>query len=673
MKILSYSLVLALFMGISPLSLNAETWYISNKGADTNKGDKTHPFKTISKGAELAQAGDTVFVLAGIYRERVAPARSGTANSPIVYMGEPGKQVFIKGSDVYDKKWSKIAKNIFSADLNRMQFSDDVYWDDSNPFKVGSSVTPYFREFEKNVPGNGYTLGQVFIDGQAYMQTPLKKEMEALSGSWWYDAAKNSVLIHFKPGHSTGNLTELTTRRRIFAPHSKGLGYIHVSGFIMEHCGNQFPLDFWAVKENAQAGALGLRCGHHWIVKNNTVRYAANIGIDCGIFGYMNERNDQADTNGEMSTGNIFENNYLIDNGCAGITGCGSGNMIVRGNVVMYNDNQLYGFGIFEQAGIKFHACKDALISDNYVANNFTYGIWLDNEFPQARVSRNTIVENGRAGVFIEMSDYDFGSVLVDHNVIMDNKENQIYMHDASGAMYVNNLIAGTKLCERIEPPLAPGAGVVKRGEQFGQGVFIRQMTERTRSYHNAFYNNIFCNNDKTIDVVYPLGKGGEQRFLGNLYDSDERMMCINITDRKKAPSPLNKEAFKIRMAEELKTELSSLNFYEYSDDTKRVALTLAEWQKFWLLHSMHNDNDAQIMEGLSAKYLPATQSVQLVLSGQTDKRINTRWNTNYKQIYKLKEDSAYPGPFENLKTGSNTYSVYQGLPPVKSGQLPNF
>ncbi|GHU61161.1 hypothetical protein FACS1894160_4110 [Bacteroidia bacterium] len=670
-----------------PFSLCAKTWYVSNSGNDNYSGNKNQPFKTLSKGAEMAQAGDTVFVLAGVYRERVSPPRGGVAGKPIVYLGEPGKQVFIKGSDVYVKPWKRVhaESNIFSADLNQMQFTDDCYWDNANPFKVASSAAPYFRDndfitasegykskdrdYTPNIPGRGYTLGQVFVAGEPYLQAPLVSEMEKQPGSWWYEPGSNKVLVNFRQGHSTANEVEITTRRRIFAPHIKGLGYIQVIGFIMEHCGNQFPLDFWAVKEFAQAGALGLRCGHHWLVKNNVVRYAANVGIDCGAMGQIGERDDKEGLDAPNVIDNIIEYNYVVDNGSNGIMGAGSTNMIVRGNVVMYNNNLLYNYGLYEQAGLKFHNCINAVISENYVAKNYkTYGIWLDNRFPHSRVTRNIIVENGRAGIFCEMSDYPFGSVLIDHNIIMNNIENPIYQHDSSGALYVNNLIAGASPCDFIELPVLQGQGISWRSDRYEQAVLIRQMTERTRSDKNAFYNNLFCNNHTIYEILYPIAKGGEQRFLGNLYGGSTEDRLMRINNWSDTPSPFDEATFKERVAADLGTDINGIVY-----EAGVVRMKLSEWQTFWSKHSKHYDKDAAMMPGLSAEYLPATQSVRLTVPEAVAKRANAQWNKDYKAIYGLTEKQSYPGPFDNLRTGTYDYKLFQGLPVLESGQLPDF
>ena len=172
------------------------------------------------------------------------------------------------------------------------------------------------------------------------------------------------------------------------------------------------------------------------------------------------------------------------------------------------------------------------------------------------------------------------------------------------------------------------------------------------------------------MDVLYPFWKGGEQRFLGNLYDNEGRSRSINITNRPKISSKFTDETFQERMANEFET--NDITFCAYSKDTKQVQLTLAEWQQFWALHSIHADSDAQVMDGLSAAYLPETQSVRLTIQGEVTKRNNARWNMNYKRIYNLTENEAYPGPFTDLKTGTGEYALYKGLPPLETGQLPD-
>ena len=90
--------------------LFAKTYVVNGArvdASDENLGTEAEPLKTIHRAAQLAQLGDTVLVHAGVYRERVAPARGGREGQPIVYTAAAREQVVIKGSDVWQPRWRK--------------------------------------------------------------------------------------------------------------------------------------------------------------------------------------------------------------------------------------------------------------------------------------------------------------------------------------------------------------------------------------------------------------------------------------------------------------------------------------------------------------------------------------------------------------------------------------
>ena len=51
--------------------------FCHTSASDKNDGTEASPFRTVSRAAELAQWGDEVHVLPGIYRERIAPKTGG--------------------------------------------------------------------------------------------------------------------------------------------------------------------------------------------------------------------------------------------------------------------------------------------------------------------------------------------------------------------------------------------------------------------------------------------------------------------------------------------------------------------------------------------------------------------------------------------------------------------
>ena len=56
----------------------SKIYHVSVGGSDYAVGNKENPFRTISKAAKVAMAGDTVIVHEGEYREWVKPENSGT-------------------------------------------------------------------------------------------------------------------------------------------------------------------------------------------------------------------------------------------------------------------------------------------------------------------------------------------------------------------------------------------------------------------------------------------------------------------------------------------------------------------------------------------------------------------------------------------------------------------
>ncbi len=75
-------------------------YYVSPSGRDTNAGTKTLPWKTIQHAADRLRAGQTVYIRAGTYAERVRPKYSGTAGHYISYIAYSGESPTINGARV---------------------------------------------------------------------------------------------------------------------------------------------------------------------------------------------------------------------------------------------------------------------------------------------------------------------------------------------------------------------------------------------------------------------------------------------------------------------------------------------------------------------------------------------------------------------------------------------
>ena len=403
--------------------------------SDTSKGLENNPLKSISKAAQIAMPGDVVLVNNGIYREWVQPLNSGTREAPIVYKAKNRHQVVIRGSKVYEGRWGRQeGGNCYATDY------DDAFFEGYHPFEINRQAK--FPDFVDSV--TRYSLAQVFVDGQLYHQVLDVETLNASPQSWFKPQGEKRLCIHMPQAEEPeSSEIEISVRPRIFAPLKRGLGYIEVKGFVMEHCANQYPRHFWEEIETAQAGALGCGAGHHWVITDNIVRYANTIGIDCGS--ESSRALHGCPTPPLERVGyHTIKNNVVEHNGCTGIAGWGHMGTEVSGNTIRQN-NRL-GILSWETAGIKFHDFRDGVIEDNLIEGNDAWGIWLDNVYKGSAIRSNLMINNLWGGIFFEMGS---GPCYVTNNVIANSISGHealhrgghgIYGHDAAGVKVYHNL-----------------------------------------------------------------------------------------------------------------------------------------------------------------------------------------------------------------------------------------
>ncbi len=162
-------IVLALlvpWLSLASSASSATTYFVDANhpsARDTNPGTEALPFKTIGKAATVVNAGDTVFVKAGVYREMVRLSRSGasttvtgrmgtvTTSSPItfmVYPGHEGKAIINAAEPVTN--WRKCAG---PQDCAGNPYWEHIYWAD-----VAALVQAH--------PDSSFAVRQVFQHGK---------------------------------------------------------------------------------------------------------------------------------------------------------------------------------------------------------------------------------------------------------------------------------------------------------------------------------------------------------------------------------------------------------------------------------------------------------------------------------------------------------------------------
>ncbi len=468
------------------LTLSAATLTV-----DRNGGDGV--FRTIGEAAAKAAPGDVVLVRPGVYREHVAPERGGEAGRPITFRAEEPGTVFVRGSEVWKPVLTPVAgaENVFATPVPE----DAFFGEFPNPFRRRLNAGGRDKQ-EAPRPADGallpYSLGQIFCDGAELRQLQTEKEVRRVPGSWIITADGKSLLIHFPADYDPAeSLLEMTVRDRVFAPARRGLGYINLEGFVFEHCANQAPFP--------QLGMVSTRSGHDWVIRDNVIRRAKTVGLDVGSEYWRTDlipRTLPEDQKLLRKGGrHLVTGNLVVDNGLCGIAGWSCrgvriiGNTVERNNALSLTTNEC---DWEEWAGIKLHEADEALVEGNLVRFNGAHGIWFDNGYNRARITRNVLFGNVGSGIFIELG---AGSVLVDNNIVANTTPYSglypgrgIYVHDASGVRVCHNLVF----------------------DNAAEGVYMHNVTDR--KYHGKIVetsdelvvNNIFCNNGGGVSLPYP-------------------------------------------------------------------------------------------------------------------------------------------------------------------------
>lgn len=639
----SLPVVFVVFLATSLFA--GRTWHVSSsaspEGADGSAGK---PYPGISAAAQQAQPGDTVRVGEGVYRERVAPPRGGTEGAPIVYMGVPGERVVVKGSVVWEPQWRMEFDDpqVYSAQPDPALFTDDSQIDGPNPFKVSFNM------------GEGRTCGQVFIDGERALEQEEIDKVKFFSNAWMYVPEEDRIYVHFRKGESPSNTTvEITVQRRVFAPHKRFLGYITIRNFVFEHCGNQYPGGFYLPghEAKAQAGMVGTRSGHHWVIENNVIRHAKSLGVDCGqekahgVEGELEGVDPRYEYDQDKIGHHRIAGNTFLDNGTDAIMAFGPSDLTIVDNVFLRN-NALSHKGP-EAAVIKCHCVEKALVEGNLFMYNNAASVYFDNRNNDIRITRNVFAYNRTSAVFVELSRRE--TVLVDNNIMVDNGMNGVYQHDASKVCTAHNLIANT-------------SGTNHYGS-IGDAYFIRNVTDRGSAYtlENSLYNNLLLGNRRDLTFPVPSNRCRDNDADYNVISAaaDDRSFSIILTNDYSSFDDMIAEIDRTLGDESPGADAFSVPF------KTRATLTHAEWKTYW----------SRIGAGLSERSL-------LVPHGDTVKLDTTTFtltvtipfepsSVGARALSELDNDffgnpipddgTAVPGPFQNLKKGRNTFTVWTG------------
>lgn len=299
----------------------------------------------------------------------------------------------------------------------------------------------HFQRFHANIsPMSGvHKVYCVFKARPAPAVDPAKE-----FGSWFaeVDEQNTTIWADIKGKNPNDEFVEINVRQSVFYPKERGVDYITVQGFTLEHAASG-----WASATSEQFGLIGTHWSRGWVIENNTIRYSVGTGVTLGKYG--DEHDETYDyrgitipcavENGWSEIGHhVVKGNrisHCAKNGVHGSLGAPFSTIV--GNEI-HDIKQNHDFGGCDTAGIKVLGGVDLLIADNHIYNCKHWGgIWLDWMAQGARVTGNLLHDNSQDLMF----EVNHGPHLVDNNLLLS----RVHVTEASGGgAFVHNLWLGS-------------------------------------------------------------------------------------------------------------------------------------------------------------------------------------------------------------------------------------
>jgi parallel beta-helix repeat protein len=321
----------------------AAAYYVDggNRAADDgNPGTEARPFKTIGRGVQSLQPGDSLLIKAGNYREGVILQRSGTQAQPIriqAYPGDEGKVIINAAEPVTN--WRKCTG---PGDCAGNPYWNNIYYAD-----VGALVRSH--------PDSGFAVRQVFQNGELLERSRYPDE------GWHYPSEISDPKKKF-------------TDSSLSKPDGYFVGSVcHVKTFVGQI--DQIPITDFSQR------AITLAESPWYDIKT---RYGYYI---TSIVGEINEEGEWAYDPSQKKIflwprGDVAEGVEITYRDYCVRTYSGTGWNVLRG-LAMHN---AYKYGVWLR-----HA-NDMTIENNTIEHTFTFGIHL--QTTGAVCNNNRILNN---------------------------------------------------------------------------------------------------------------------------------------------------------------------------------------------------------------------------------------------------------------------------------------
>lgn len=448
-------------------SASATNYYVSKSGSDTNTGTLSSPFLTIGKASSMLSAGDTCFIMEGIYREVLKPQRSGQANKPIVYTNYNNDEVVVSATEILNN-WQSHSGNIYKAAYTMTLGRQNMIYCDDKPMD--------WARWPNNEDNDSYTIDAWDVDsgtGSTVVSSNIPSHSWA-GGYIWYLGAHSGTSWTRKVLSSTTTTVSFEGvnidkwpfdphNPTVFRNHNRGRFYLMGVLDALDYEREWFYKDgfvYFQAPNNVNPSTLKVEVG----ARSKTMEISkAYIHVD-GINAY----GGKVELKGnyvELRNSTIINGLQILDEFDNTSAQVGDAAVVVGGSHIKISDNTIDGSslnGIYVQG---WGGKTNVNINNNYIKNCNTIGIHASPircGASNSTIYGNTIHTTGRDGIYnagtnCEIAYNDVSDCMrinndggIFYTVGNANDKNveihHNWFHDSEGPDYADGRVAGIYL-----------------------------------------------------------------------------------------------------------------------------------------------------------------------------------------------------------------------------------
>ena len=364
----------------------AATYYVATSGYDSNAGTLSSPFKTIQKGIDVLQPGDTCYVRGGTYNEGLVLKQSGTSSARLTVKNYNGETVTVNSGNVQAVRTGG-RRHYYTIDGFRF-ISNYVTYSNGKKFSLDFEDGIWDGFTDSNGGNNGFILKNCYIEGSVhfYGHYNTMENCELNGRSQWSDGMFEGYAASHHNIYRNNKVYKYTNRGLWSMQWTDSVtmenNVIHDTGNMGIDCdGAGHPVYNSVVRGNLiyNVGGRGIEMENAFnsITENNVIYNSNKWGINYINYGYGPDYNSDKEYRGD-NTNAIVRNNLIYNTAEAGIVLNAAAGVKIYNNTIHKNYTTKGYFAGIALCSYGGFPCINTDIRNNIISECDAYAIWVE-------------------------------------------------------------------------------------------------------------------------------------------------------------------------------------------------------------------------------------------------------------------------------------------------------